>query len=320
MNYRVNIFGFHGNRNLPDLNPGLLDQRLAVEWVRDNIAQFGGDPKRIILFGQSAGGASVDFYSYAWTNDPIVYGFIPESGSVSIGSSSPNNSASWFAASKALNCGGEEAGSKTVECMRTKPFEAILAAIKTIGAANPMGAFGPKADGKVVFSDYAVRRAAGNFIKAPVLVGNTDDEGGISFALSSTRGAPKPPSPPSKGVISRQAPPKAPNLAIIGCGPHSAALARVKAGVPAWRYIYKGVYPNQDIGSKGAWHGADIGMQFGTSEFLSKKPNTEVQNKMEQTILNAWTTFAKDPKEGLTKFGWPVYDADSKSLLCQASV
>jgi cholinesterase len=53
--YRINIFGFPKARFLPDLNPGLLDQRLAVEWVRDNIAAFGGDPKRIILFGQSAG-------------------------------------------------------------------------------------------------------------------------------------------------------------------------------------------------------------------------------------------------------------------------
>jgi cholinesterase len=95
--------------------------------------------------------------------------------------------------------------------------------------------------------------------------------------------------------------------------PHSTALARIKAGGPAWRSIYNGVYPNRDVGSKGAWHGADIGMQFGTSEFLSKKPNTEVQSKMEQTIMNAWTVFAKDPKEGLMKFGWPVYDdADSE--------
>lgn len=310
LNYRVNIFGFHGNRDLPDLNPGLLDQRLAVEWVRDNVAAFGGDAKRMILFGQSAGGGSVDMYSYAWTKDPIVYGFIPESGSASRRPSSPNtnNSASWYAASKALNCGGEEAGAKSIECMREKPFGDILTAIKPIGGANPMSAFGPRADGKVVFSDYAARSAAGNFIKAPVLVGNTDDEGGISFALSSTRGAPK---PPSRRVI-RQTPPKAPDLATVGCGSHLAALARVKAGVPAWRYIYNGVYPNQDIGSKGAWHGADIGMQFGTSQFLSKKPNTEIQNKMEQIILDAWTTFAKNPKEGLKKFGWPVYDADSE--------
>lgn len=53
--YRLNVFGFPG---LPGMaqNVGLLDQRLAVEWARDNIAAFGGDPTRITLFGQSAGG------------------------------------------------------------------------------------------------------------------------------------------------------------------------------------------------------------------------------------------------------------------------
>ncbi|QDS72608.1 hypothetical protein FKW77_001629 [Venturia effusa] len=314
MNYRVNIFGFHGNRELQDLNSGLLDQRLAVEWVRDNIYAFGGDAKKMILFGQSAGGASVDIYSYAWTDDPIVYGIILESGSVSIGSSSPNNSASWYAASKALDCGVEDARLKPVECMRQKPFEDIIAAIKQIGEANPMSAFGPRADGKIVFSDYAARAAAGNFIKAPILVGNTDDEEGISFALSTTKGASKQISPPSRHVA-RQTPQRVPSLSMIGCGSHAAALIRARIGVSAWRCIYNGVYPNQDIGSKGAWHGADIGMQFGTSEFLSKKPNTEIQNKMEQIILDAWTIFAKDPQVGLIKFGWPEYDADKPTVI-----
>jgi len=176
-----------------------------------------------------------------------------------------------------------------------------------------MGAFGPRADGKVVFSDYATRRAAGNFIKAPILIGNTDDEGGLSFALSSSaKGTPKPP-----GALQKRQtpPPKAPNLASIGCGPHSAALARIQAGVPAWRYIYNGVWPNQDIGSKGAWHGADIGLQFGTTEFLSKKPDTPEEKKMTETIMGAWSTFAKNPKDGLTKLGWPVYDGNKPTVI-----
>ena len=49
MNYRLSIMGFPGAPDLPDQNLGLLDQRAAVEWTRDNIAAFGGDPDKITL-------------------------------------------------------------------------------------------------------------------------------------------------------------------------------------------------------------------------------------------------------------------------------
>jgi cholinesterase len=172
------------------------------------------------------------------------------------------NCNSWYGVSKALGCGGEEAGEKTLPCMRSKPYQDILKAMKSSGQTG-MGSFGPTADGKVVFADYPQRLASGNFIKAPILVGNTDDEGGLSAALATLgkSSAPK--------VARRQTPTPAPNLSGIGCGPHAAALGRAKHGIPAWRYVYNAVFPNQDIGSKGAWHGADIGIVFGTQEFLS---------------------------------------------------
>jgi acetylcholinesterase len=65
--YRINIFGFPNAAKLrQDMqNLGLLDQRLGLEWVRDNIVNFGGDPKRITLWGQSADAISVDNYNFA---------------------------------------------------------------------------------------------------------------------------------------------------------------------------------------------------------------------------------------------------------------
>lgn len=53
INYRMNILGFPDAGGIQDQNVGLLDQRLALEWVRDNIAYFGGDPSRIMIWGQS---------------------------------------------------------------------------------------------------------------------------------------------------------------------------------------------------------------------------------------------------------------------------
>lgn len=61
LSYRLSIFGFSGNPGGPG-NVAFLDQRLAVEWVRDNIANFGGDTSRITIFGQSAG-VSIQFLS-----------------------------------------------------------------------------------------------------------------------------------------------------------------------------------------------------------------------------------------------------------------
>jgi carboxylesterase type B len=51
-----------------------------VEWIHQNAAAFGGDPSRIIIFGESAGGGSVDLYTYAYKDNPIVTGIIAESG------------------------------------------------------------------------------------------------------------------------------------------------------------------------------------------------------------------------------------------------
>ena len=78
-NYRINIFG---QPSAPQLaanttqtqNFGLLDADAAVHWVHDNIGAFGGDPERIILFGESAGAATTDAYSYMHPNDTIVKG------------------------------------------------------------------------------------------------------------------------------------------------------------------------------------------------------------------------------------------------------
>ncbi|KEF55791.1 uncharacterized protein A1O9_08542, partial [Exophiala aquamarina CBS 119918] len=61
VNFRSNIFGFPNADGLDEQNLGLLDQRMGLEWVRDNIANFGGDPTKIIAWGQSAGAIAIDF-------------------------------------------------------------------------------------------------------------------------------------------------------------------------------------------------------------------------------------------------------------------
>jgi cholinesterase len=127
------------------------------------------------LHGQSAGGASVDYYSYAWTADPIVTGFIPQSGSAAL--RIPNNVAGdptvaavnqWSKLSQKLGCEAVTAQdvTKSLSCMRSKSLKEVMDATAPTPGAAAMGSWGPKIDGKTVFEDLADRGAKGKFIKA----------------------------------------------------------------------------------------------------------------------------------------------------------
>jgi cholinesterase len=120
------------------------------------------------MFGQSAGGGSVDMYSFAYAKDPIVYGLIAESGTASNPSGPPqNSSAAWWETSRALGCGGIEAGEATLACVRSKPWQAVTDTVPRRGVTANIGAgnFGPTTDNKTVFPDYANRRAKATFAK-----------------------------------------------------------------------------------------------------------------------------------------------------------
>ncbi|KAJ7314239.1 Carboxylesterase family-domain-containing protein [Mycena albidolilacea] len=122
VNYRTNIFGFPGAPNATQ-NLGLLDQRLALEWIRTNVAAFSGDSARVTIFGQSAGGVSVDYHSFAFAHDPIAAGLISHSGTAF--SFIPNTAElaerCWRNATAAVGCASGN-GDEVMQCMRAKDF------------------------------------------------------------------------------------------------------------------------------------------------------------------------------------------------------
>jgi cholinesterase len=119
----------------------------------------------MIMFGQSAGGASVDMYSFAWAKDPIVYGLISESGVASNPATpAPNSSAAWWESSRKVGCGGIEAGEATLACMRSKTWQQLTDTVPRRGVIANTG-FAPTGDSKIVFLDYLKRRSEGNFAK-----------------------------------------------------------------------------------------------------------------------------------------------------------
>lgn len=168
-NYRVNIFGHPNAPGLEDQNVGLLDQRAAVEWARDNIAAFGGDPDRIVIWGQSAGSISVDYYSFAYPEDPIAAGMSLDSGTAfsSIISEDTTQSNFTFVAEH-VGCGGFDGDSSgLLGCMRKVDASKIenFIAKYAESAQEPGLGFAPVVDDKVVFANYTERVLQGKQAK-----------------------------------------------------------------------------------------------------------------------------------------------------------
>lgn len=303
--YRINIFGFPGLAGSNNL--GLLDQRLAVEWVRDNIAAFNGDPSRITIFGESAGGGSVDFYSYAWTSDPIVAGFIAQSGTVEV--VPPNNASTsealWFNASSLLGCGDASSNATEVlRCMRTKDVNDIATVIS--GLPN----FIPTIDEEVVFSDYLTRSLAGNFIKKPMLIGHNDNEASMVRVVAAL-----------KGITLTDSYLDAFNLKTFFCPAAVRANVSVFNDVPVWRYRYFGDFQNMKLSTTlatGAYHGAEVNILFDTVPAGNDIPaSTPEELDFATYMRGAWSSFAKDPVKGLNSYrgGWPEFDPTKETLI-----
>jgi carboxylesterase type B len=92
INYRLMGFGFLASREVLEAgvaNIGLYDQRLGLRWVAENIAAFGGDPTKVTIAGESAGGSSVGYQMVAFdgNHEGLFRAVIMESGSL-LGASS----------------------------------------------------------------------------------------------------------------------------------------------------------------------------------------------------------------------------------------
>ncbi|KAJ5305979.1 hypothetical protein N7508_004994 [Penicillium antarcticum] len=311
INYRLNIFGFSGAPNLPQ-NVALLDQRMAVEWVQRNIAVFGGDPERISIFGQSAGGSSVDYYAHAWAENPIVAGLISHSGtSLSFVPNTAEESASYFyTVSKALGCGDADSDAdEVVKCVRQKPFTDVVKAAGKVSAASspalPQPVFHPTEDGVTVFDNYAQRTSAGKYAHLPYLINSNNYEAGY-YRISAYGG--------NVSLTDDQWDKY--NLAAFTCPSGTSARGRATNGVPIWQSHYFGDWDNLHLyPGSGTYHGVDLLMLFGTAEHVSGIRNSDKEDEFAHYMASAWVAFASDPREGLTKFGWPQYNADESTLV-----
>lgn len=178
INYRLGALGFLAHPALTAESPhhvsgnyGIMDQQEALRWVKRNIRRFGGNPHRVTVFGESAGGLSVHAHLASPLAGGLFHRAIVQSGAYLL---EPPTLA------EAEAVGLEEAAAagcpdQTAACLRALSVESVLA---SQGSANPV------VDGFVLPRTFASALESGKFNRVPVLQGSTRDEGRQFVALN----------------------------------------------------------------------------------------------------------------------------------------
>jgi len=329
MNYRLGIFGFFAHPELAKEsghnssgNYGLLDQVAALKWVHENIAAFGGDPRNVTIFGESAGSFSVCALMASPLSRDLFARAIGESGAL-LG----KDRAKSLADSEADDVKfAESIGANSLEALRAKPAADLLAAAMKVRGSGIR--FGRDVDGYFFPQDPHDIYAAGQQAHVPLLAGWNRDEGEYQGFFRKL-------DPTAKNFVQRAHEIFGENadaflkLYAASSDDEAQRSAQDYAGdqfiaFGTWKWIemqrttgQSTVYryefddpPPQPAGepSHGAYHSAEI--EFVFEALPSKKLPWRAQDeRLSQLISTYWTNFAKtgDPNgTGLPK--WPVYE------------
>jgi para-nitrobenzyl esterase len=342
INYRLGVLGFlnlyeiTGGEIPASGNEGLLDQIMALKWVRDNIARFGGDPDNVTIFGESAGSMSVSLLLTLKQAQGLFQKAIMQSGSTNVVRSleSVVKMSELFLQTLGISKTGAEA-------LRAVPSDRILSAqvevAKKAGGVTPVE---PLIDGRIIAGKPIEKIRAGSAYKIPVLCGTTLEETRM-FLMMEPRAKDINESILKKLVgnivTSRKADALIDSYRNIrsrrGMSTHPYdLLAAIQTDcmfrVPtlrlaeaqllnkqnAYNYLFTWQSPLAG-GSLGAYHSLDLGFVFGNlfSDVHGTGPAVE---RLSRNIQDAWTAFARTGNPSCESIGqWPRYDQKRNTMI-----
>jgi para-nitrobenzyl esterase len=331
INYRLGLFGFFEHPALTaegsSGNQGLLDQQLAMQWVRDNIAKFGGDPANVTIFGESAGSFDVCMHVAAPSSEGLFHRAIGQSGGcTTVQPTKAAAEAEGATFGERMGCTGAGA----LACLRGKPAAEIMRSPEVVAGRG----FGPSVDGDFMPDQPRTRYDAGQIAKVPLLLGSNTDEGtlflpavrpttdeqylaSLNVLFGATAADVARVYPVSKFNSAMPNPPEAALARVIGdsrlvCTTFDTAVRAEAAGSAVFMYNFDIPVPASAVPQGlylGATHGAELTSVFGTSPlFASDAPGKAASD----LVQRYWTNFARtgDPNGGSDPT-WPAFDASS---------
>lgn len=188
-NYRVNALGFLGGKEVKAAgigNVGLRDQRFAMQWVQDHIAAFGGDPRKVTIWGESAGAISVGLHLVVNNGNPegLFRGAVMESGSPISLNDITTQQPVFDQLVADTGCTGS---ANPIACLRAVPFDKLSTAIdlslNIFSFASLQLAWTPSVDGRFIVRNPLESIQKGLYARVPFITGDCDDEGTI-FSVS----------------------------------------------------------------------------------------------------------------------------------------
>ncbi len=332
-NYRLGPFGFLAHPLLSAESPhgvsgnyGLLDQVAALEWVRRNIAAFGGDPEKVTVFGESAGGMSILYLMTSPLAEGLFQRAIVESGPlmdlglpVSRVPTLREAEKTGREISRKLGCDQAE---DELAALRSIPPERLLEAAASDNPFMSPINLSPNIDGYLLPVSPLEAFASGEAAHVPLLTGINADEGTL-FAPDITPEQYSMMLPFLYGGLATEVAGRYPaqrpdevkpalNRLITELG--FAASARFTAeclstgGTPVFLYHFTRATADPRLRELGSFHGLEIMYVFGTLGRVSLSGLGEEDFRLSQAMMAYWTAFARsgDPNsEGLPR--WPSY-------------
>jgi para-nitrobenzyl esterase len=341
LNYRLGILGFVSVQDLAGADTGytancaLLDQIAALEWVRDNIAAFGGDPDQVTVMGESAGAMSIG----ALLGMPAAHGLfqraILQSGAA--GNLTTRLQATTVARALLAKLGLETSQLSTIAEV---PVETLLKIQPELGREfGGVRAYSLVIDGETLPKHPLAMIAQGSAAQVPILAGTNRDEWRL-FAMMS--GGPKVDEQQLKQLFGDAAEPalalytetrddQSPELAwidimsdlIFRIPAIRLAEGQVRQGAPVWMYRFDWESPAFG-GVLGAAHAMDIPFVWNTLDMpLSRMftGDSPARQELSDLMHASWASFIRSGTPAIGSLpAWPPYDLDRRATMIFSDV